>query len=133
VRTELQYDDAHIPGAICNPAVRAGFGTKLAWVADRDREIVLIGRDDADALRAARLAASVGITNLAGYLAGGMTSWREEKREGREPCQLDAGRVGRADRRAGTARAHRRRAGARRARAQRVGRGAHPGLRPHAL
>jgi rhodanese-related sulfurtransferase/glyoxylase-like metal-dependent hydrolase (beta-lactamase superfamily II) len=81
VRTELQYDDAHIPGAICNPAVRAGFGTKLAWVADRDREIVLIGRDDADALRAAHLAASVGITNIAGYLAGGMTSWREEKRE----------------------------------------------------
>jgi glyoxylase-like metal-dependent hydrolase (beta-lactamase superfamily II)/rhodanese-related sulfurtransferase len=81
VRTELQYDDAHIPGSICNPAVRAGFGTKLAWVADRDREIVLIGRDDEDALRAARLAASVGIANLAGYLAGGMTSWREEKRE----------------------------------------------------
>src|SRR5262249_57418482 len=36
VRTDLQFDDAHIPGAICNPAVRAGFGTKLAWIADRD-------------------------------------------------------------------------------------------------
>ena len=80
VRTDLQFDDAHIPGAVCNPAVRAGFGTKLAWVADRDQELVLIGRDDADALHAAHLAASVGITNIAGYLAGGMTSWREEKR-----------------------------------------------------
>ena len=28
--------------------LRAGFGTKLAWVADRDQEIVLVGRDDED-------------------------------------------------------------------------------------
>ena len=80
VRTDLQFDDAHVPGAICNPAVRAGFGTKLAWVAGRDQEVVFMGRDDADAVHAARLAAAVGITNIAGYLAGGMTSWRDEKR-----------------------------------------------------
>jgi glyoxylase-like metal-dependent hydrolase (beta-lactamase superfamily II)/rhodanese-related sulfurtransferase len=80
VRTDLQFDDAHIPGAICNPAIRAGFGTKLAWIADREQEIVLVGRDDDDALRAARLAGAVGITRLGGYLAGGMTSWREERR-----------------------------------------------------
>jgi hydroxyacylglutathione hydrolase len=41
---------------------------------------VLIGRDDADAIHAAHLAASVGAGNMAGYLASGMTSWREEKR-----------------------------------------------------
>jgi rhodanese-related sulfurtransferase/glyoxylase-like metal-dependent hydrolase (beta-lactamase superfamily II) len=80
VRTDLQFDDAHIPGSVCNPAIRAGFGTKLAWLADRDQEIVLIGRDDADAVHAAGLAAAVGITRVAGRLAGGMTSWREEKR-----------------------------------------------------
>jgi hydroxyacylglutathione hydrolase len=80
VRTDLQFDDAHIPGAVCNPAIRAGFGTKLAWVADRDAPIVLVGRDDADAVHAAHLAAAVGITGFAGYLAGGMTTWREEKR-----------------------------------------------------
>jgi glyoxylase-like metal-dependent hydrolase (beta-lactamase superfamily II)/rhodanese-related sulfurtransferase len=80
VRTDRQYDDAHIPDAICNPAVRAGFGTKLAWVADRDQDIVLVGRDDEDAIHAAHLAAAVGVTHIAGYLAGGMTSWREEKR-----------------------------------------------------
>jgi rhodanese-related sulfurtransferase/glyoxylase-like metal-dependent hydrolase (beta-lactamase superfamily II) len=80
VRTDLQFDDAHIPGAICNPAVRAGFGTKLAWVTDRERDVVLIGRDDEDARHAAALAASIGVTRIAGYLAGGMTSWREEKR-----------------------------------------------------
>jgi rhodanese-related sulfurtransferase len=80
VRTDLQFDDAHIAGAVCNPAVRAGFGTKLAWVADHDQEVVLVGRDDEDAAHAAQLAAAVGITRLGGYLSGGMTSWREEHR-----------------------------------------------------
>jgi glyoxylase-like metal-dependent hydrolase (beta-lactamase superfamily II)/rhodanese-related sulfurtransferase len=89
VRTDLQFDDAHIPGAVCNPAVRAGFGTKLAWVADRDQEVVFLGRDDEDAAHAARLAAAVGITNIAGYLAGGMTSWREEKRPTQAVPRID--------------------------------------------
>ena len=80
VRTTLQFDDAHVPGSVCIPAVQAGFGTKLAWVADRDQEVVLIGRDDEEAKRTAHLAASVGIRKLGGYLAGGMTTWREEKR-----------------------------------------------------
>jgi len=41
---------------------------------------VIVGRDDKDARQAVTLAAAVGITQVAGYLAGGMTSWREEKR-----------------------------------------------------
>jgi rhodanese-related sulfurtransferase len=89
VRTDLQFDDAHIPGAVCNPAVRAGFGSKLAWVAKREQQVVLIGRDDDDAVRAAHLAAAVGIRNVAGYLAGGMTSWREEKRPTESVQRID--------------------------------------------
>jgi hydroxyacylglutathione hydrolase len=42
--------------------------------------VVLAGRDDEDSRAAAALAESVGITRLAGFLAGGMTSWREERR-----------------------------------------------------
>jgi hydroxyacylglutathione hydrolase len=80
VRTDLQFDDAHVGGAVAVTALRAGFGSKLAWLADRDQEVVLVGRDDADAVRAADLAAAVGITRIGGYLAGGMTSWREERR-----------------------------------------------------
>jgi hydroxyacylglutathione hydrolase len=91
VRTDLQFDDAHIPDAVCNPAVRAGFGTKLAWVARREQEVVFVGRDDEDALHAAQLAGAVGITNLGGYLAGGMTSWREEKRPIRSIERIDVG------------------------------------------
>jgi glyoxylase-like metal-dependent hydrolase (beta-lactamase superfamily II)/rhodanese-related sulfurtransferase len=78
VRTDLQFDGAHVPGSICNPAVRSGFGTKLAWIADPTGQIAFVGRDDADALHAARLAAAVGVEHVDGYLAGGMTSWREE-------------------------------------------------------
>jgi glyoxylase-like metal-dependent hydrolase (beta-lactamase superfamily II)/rhodanese-related sulfurtransferase len=79
VRTELQYDEAHIPGAVCITARRAGFGSKLAWLATPEQPLVLVGRDNEDALEAAGLAAAVGLRNIAGYLAGGMTSWREEK------------------------------------------------------
>jgi hydroxyacylglutathione hydrolase len=80
VRTDLQFDEAHIPGAACITMLHQGFGTKLAWVADREHEIVLVGRDDDDARVAGRLATAVGIRRLGGYLAGGMTSWRTERR-----------------------------------------------------
>jgi hydroxyacylglutathione hydrolase len=79
VRTELQFDEAHIPGAVCITARRAGFGSKLAWVARPDQPIALVGRDSEDALEAAELAGAVGLANLAGFLAGGMTSWREDR------------------------------------------------------
>jgi hydroxyacylglutathione hydrolase len=81
VRTDLQFDEAHIPGAVCITMLHQGFGTKLAWVADREQEIVLVGRDDEDARVAGRLATAVGIRRLGGFLAGGMTSWRAERRE----------------------------------------------------
>ena len=80
VRTDEQFDDAHIPGAVCLSALRAGFGTKLAWLVDRAEEIVIVGRHDEDARRAGGLAAAVGVRKLAGYLHGGMTTWRQEHR-----------------------------------------------------
>jgi rhodanese-related sulfurtransferase len=79
VRTEIQFDEVHVPGSVSITFLRAGFGSKLAWLVEEDQPVVLVGRDDDDARRAARLAASVGITRIAGYLAGGMTSWREER------------------------------------------------------
>jgi hydroxyacylglutathione hydrolase len=80
VRTELQFDEAHIPSSVSITALRAGFGSKLAWLVEPGQRVVLVGRDDEDARHAAALAESVGITRLAGFLAGGMTSWREERR-----------------------------------------------------
>jgi hydroxyacylglutathione hydrolase len=80
VRTDKQFDDAHIPGTVCNPIARAGFGSKLAWLVGRDQEIVVVGRDDADGIDAARLATAVGVGTLRGYLRGGMTTWDQEHR-----------------------------------------------------
>jgi rhodanese-related sulfurtransferase len=79
VRTELQFDEAHIPGAVCITARRAGFGSKLAWIAEPEQPLVLVGRDNDDAIEAAGLAAAVGLDTIAGFLAGGMTSWREDR------------------------------------------------------
>jgi hydroxyacylglutathione hydrolase len=81
VRTSLQFDDAHIPGAVSITMLTAGFGSKLAWIAERDQELVFAGRDDADARHAVLLAESVGLRSVGGFLAGGMTSWREERRQ----------------------------------------------------
>jgi glyoxylase-like metal-dependent hydrolase (beta-lactamase superfamily II)/rhodanese-related sulfurtransferase len=78
VRTDLQFDEAHVPCAVSISARRAGFGSKVAWIAKPDEPLVLVGRDDDDALHAAVLAAAVGIRITGGYLAGGMTSWRED-------------------------------------------------------
>ena len=89
VRTDEQFDDAHIPGSVCLSATHAGFGTKLAWVAGDEPELVLVGRDDSDAQRAAELAAAVGITAAAGFLSGGMTSWRQEHRDVERIERLD--------------------------------------------
>ncbi len=90
VRTDLQFDDVHIHGSICIPSFSSGFGSKLAWIAEHDREIVFIGRDDADGRRAAKLALSVGVRNVAGLLAGGMTNWRQERHPATETERLPA-------------------------------------------
>jgi hydroxyacylglutathione hydrolase len=89
VRTDLQYDEAHVPGSICITALHGGFGTKLAWLADPEGEIVLVGRDDDDAHLAARLAATVGVRTATGFLAGGMTSWRLEGRPVKRITRVD--------------------------------------------
>ncbi|WP_241885265.1 rhodanese-like domain-containing protein, partial [Brachyspira hyodysenteriae] len=59
-------------------------------VAAPDQEIVFVGRDDEDGERAARLAASVGISRIGGHLAGGMSTWREEKRPTSRMQRIDA-------------------------------------------
>jgi glyoxylase-like metal-dependent hydrolase (beta-lactamase superfamily II)/rhodanese-related sulfurtransferase len=93
VRTELQFDDAHLPDSICVTTLRAGFGTRLAWLVDPGLRVVFIGRDDADAQRAIALAEAVGVRDVGGYLAGGMTSWREERRAVRRTARIDVGEL----------------------------------------
>jgi glyoxylase-like metal-dependent hydrolase (beta-lactamase superfamily II)/rhodanese-related sulfurtransferase len=81
VRTDRQFDDAHLPGTVCVTMLRAGFGTRLGWLIDPEQNVVFVGRDDEDGRRATVLAAAVGVRRVAGYLHGGLTAWREEGRE----------------------------------------------------
>jgi hydroxyacylglutathione hydrolase len=84
-RTNDQFDEAHIPGAISASAYDTGFGTKVAQVVPGDVEVVVVAASDGYELQAAELLASVG-QRVRGFLAGGMTAWRSE---GRSVSRID--------------------------------------------
>jgi rhodanese-related sulfurtransferase len=77
VRTDQQFDDAHIPGALCIPMLSAGFGSKLAWLADREQETIFVGRDDADGRHAvaAGLLQRAGAAHVIHVVEGDVPKW----------------------------------------------------------
>jgi hydroxyacylglutathione hydrolase len=93
LRSDREFDDAHIEGAVWIPVARPGFGTKLAWIARPDEPIVFVGRDEEDGRRAAALAAAVGMRTFAGFLQGGMTSWEQDERPVAHIDRLPAGEL----------------------------------------
>jgi rhodanese-related sulfurtransferase/glyoxylase-like metal-dependent hydrolase (beta-lactamase superfamily II) len=78
-RTNEQFDEAHIPGAISASAYDTGFATKVARVADPDVELIVVAGSDGYELEATELLAAIGL-HVRGYLEGGMTAWRSEER-----------------------------------------------------
>jgi hydroxyacylglutathione hydrolase len=78
-RTNEQFDEAHIPGAISASAYDTGFATKVGRVVGEDVEVIVVAASDGYELEAAELLASVGL-RVRGYLQGGMTAWRSEGR-----------------------------------------------------
>jgi hydroxyacylglutathione hydrolase len=78
-RTNDQFDEAHIPGAISASAYDTGFATKVAKVVSPEVELIVVAASDGYELAAADLLASVGL-RVRGFLAGGMTTWRSEDR-----------------------------------------------------
>jgi hydroxyacylglutathione hydrolase len=78
-RTNEQFDEAHIPGAISASAYETGFATKVAKVIPPAVELIVVAASDGYQLEAAELLASVGL-RVRGYLEGGMTAWRSEGR-----------------------------------------------------
>src|SRR5215212_12180775 len=78
-RTNEQFDEAHIPGAISASAYETGFATKVAKVVPPDVELIVVAASDGYQMEAAELLASVGL-RVRGYLKGGMTAWRSEGR-----------------------------------------------------
>ena len=97
-RTNEQFDEAHIAGALSTSAYDTGFATKVSRVAPPGVEIIVVAAYDVDECEAAELLAAVGL-RVRGFLEGGMTAWRID-----EP----AGRADRADRPRGAGAAGRR-------------------------
>jgi hydroxyacylglutathione hydrolase len=78
-RTNAQFDEAHIPGAISASAYETGFATKVANVLGPETRVVVVAGSEGYELDAAELLACVGMSVI-GYLEGGMTAWRAEDR-----------------------------------------------------
>jgi hydroxyacylglutathione hydrolase len=78
-RTNDQFDEAHIAGALSTSAYDTGFATKVSRVVPEGAEIVVVAASDGDERHAAELLASVGMP-VRGFLEGGMTAWRTEER-----------------------------------------------------
>ena len=78
-RTNEQFDEAHVPGAISASAYHTGFATKVARVVSPEVELIVVAASDGYELEAAELLASVGL-RVRGFLEGGMTAWRSEER-----------------------------------------------------
>ena len=78
-RTNEQFDEAHIPGAISASAYDTGFATKVARVVGDESELIVVAASDGYELEAAELLSAVGL-RVRGFLEGGMTAWRSEGR-----------------------------------------------------
>ncbi|MGE5857257.1 MAG: MBL fold metallo-hydrolase [Solirubrobacterales bacterium] len=79
-RTNAQFDEAHIPGAISASSYETGFATKVASVLDPETRLIVVAGSEGYELEAAELLACVGMRTV-GYLEGGMTAWRAEDRD----------------------------------------------------
>ena len=78
-RTNEQFDESHIAGALSTSAYDTGFATKVSRVAPAGTEIIVVAASDGDDRDAAELLASVGV-RVRGFLEGGMTAWRTDGR-----------------------------------------------------
>jgi hydroxyacylglutathione hydrolase len=78
-RTNEQFDEAHIAGALSTSSYDTGFATKVSRVAPAGAEIIVVSGSDVDECEAAELLAAVGLP-VRGFLEGGMTSWRLDGR-----------------------------------------------------
>ncbi len=93
-RTNEEFDESHIAGALSTSAYDTGFATKVSRVAPAGADLILLAASDSDEREAAELLAAVGLRVL-GFIEGGMTAWRTESRPVRsieliDPAELAA-------------------------------------------
>src|ERR1700749_3200400 len=73
-RTNEQFDEAHIAGALSPSSYATGFATKVSRVAPAGAEIIAVAGSDVDECEAAELLAAVGPPGR-GFLGRGGTAW----------------------------------------------------------
>ena len=75
VRTQAEYDEAHIPGAICIPNETIGTG-EIPALPDKDQLILVYCRSGNRSKQAAQKLAAQGYTNIVEF--GGILNWPGE-------------------------------------------------------
>jgi hydroxyacylglutathione hydrolase len=75
-RAPREFDAEHIPGSVNVTMTRSSVGTRAAWIADPESQVVLVAAGDEEARRLGRLLEAVGFRRLAGFLTGSVASWR---------------------------------------------------------
>ena len=78
-RSNEEFDEAHIAGALSTSAYDTGFATKVSRVAPAGEDVIVVAASDGDERDAAALLAAVGV-RVRGFLEGGMTAWRMDGR-----------------------------------------------------
>jgi hydroxyacylglutathione hydrolase len=76
-RSPREFDAEHLPGSVNVTMTRSSVGTRAAWIADPERDVLLNAAGEDEARRFGRLLEAVGFRKLAGFLAGGTAAWRE--------------------------------------------------------
>ena len=76
VRDMLAFGAGHVPGSL-NIGARPELSVWAGWLLDPDKPIHLVLPDDGDLHEVLRLLWRTGFTQFGGYLAGGMSAWRE--------------------------------------------------------
>ena len=70
------FGAGHVLGAVNVPLRRPGFGVRVGWVIPASTPIILVLERDDDLADALGALATIGYSNLAGYVVGGMDAWR---------------------------------------------------------
>ena len=81
VRTQGEYEDGHIPGAICIPNETIGSG-EIAALPDKEQLILVYCRSGNRSKQAAEKLAGLGYTNVLEF--GGINTWTGETVSGSE-------------------------------------------------
>jgi hydroxyacylglutathione hydrolase len=76
-RPTRDFDEEHVPCSVNVTMTRSSVGTRAAWIADPEADVVLNAEGEAEARRMARMLEAVGFRKISGFLTGGTRAWRE--------------------------------------------------------